>query len=239
MSSPAHPRACWGLLNQRLRWSLSVRGWLALLALSLLSAVLAILTIYPFLALTRRTDAELLAVEGWIHDYAIRHAKQEFDAGHYSAVYATGGPVQGVSSYINDYSTAASIGAQRLKREGIAADRVHLAPSRINARDRTYSSAVALRALLRRQAIPVSTINVVTEDVHARRTRLLFQLAFGPDVAVGVISVPNPDYDAKRWWRYSEGVRDVLSESISYIYAKFLFFPPRSLPPEINPSSAS
>jgi hypothetical protein len=71
----------------------------------------------------------------------------------------------------------------------------------------------------------VQSINVMTEDVHARRTRLLFQEAFGKDVTVGIIAVPNPDYDSAHWWRYSEGVRDVLGETIAYVYAKFFFYP--------------
>lgn len=235
--APAH--ACWGLLTQRPRWSLSLRGWLLLLVIALTGGAAVPLTIYPFLALTDRSDANLLAVEGWIHDYAIRSAKNEFDAGRYDYVIATGGPVHGVGPYINDFSTAASIGAHRLKREGIVADRVQMAPARTSERDRTYGSAVALRDWLHARQIPVRALNVITEDVHARRTRLLFQAAFGPEVRIGVIAVPNPDYNSARWWRYSEGVRDVLAETISYIYAKFLFFPPRSLPPEITPSSAS
>ena len=68
-------------------------------------------------------------------------------------------------------------------------------------------------------------INVVTEDVHARRTRLLFQEALGPDVKVGIIAVPSPEYEARHWWRYSEGVREVIGESIAYVYARFLFWP--------------
>jgi hypothetical protein len=54
---------------------------------------------------------------------------------------------------------------------------------------------------------------------------LLFQEAFGSDVRVGIISIPNPDYDEKRWWHYSDGVRDMVGEVIAYIYAKFLFWP--------------
>ena len=41
-------------------------------------------------------------------------------------------------------------------------------------RDRTYGSAVALRNWLREHNVPVSGINVITEDLHARRYRLLF-----------------------------------------------------------------
>jgi len=71
----------------------------------------------------------------------------------------------------------------------------------------------------------VHSINVLTEDAHARRTRLLYQKAFGKNVAVGVIAISNPDYDPKDWWRYSEGVREVIGESIAYIYAQFFFYP--------------
>ena len=38
---------------------------------------------------------------------------------------------------------------------------------------------------------------------------------------LGVIAVPDPDYDARHWWRYSEGVKDVISEGAAYLYAKF------------------
>ena len=56
------------------------------------------------------------------------------------------------------------------------------------------------------------------------------QKAFGPSVKIGVISVPDPDYDPKHWWRYSEGVREVLGESIAYIYARIFFHPSKNLP---------
>jgi L,D-peptidoglycan transpeptidase YkuD (ErfK/YbiS/YcfS/YnhG family) len=42
-------------------------------------------------------------------------------------------------------------------------------------------------------------------------------------------SPSNPDYNPKQWWRYSDGVREVIGESIAYIYAKFFFYPSASL----------
>ena len=71
----------------------------------------------------------------------------------------------------------------------------------------------------------VSSFNIVAESTHSRRTWLLFQEAFGDKVKVGIIAVQNPDYDPKRWWRSSDGFRDVVSEAIAYLYAKFLFHP--------------
>ena len=101
-----------------------------------------------------------------------------------------------------------------------------MVPSRVMDRDRTYGSAVALRNWFRDHNMAVPGINVVTEDLHARRTRLLFQKAFGKDVQVGIIAVANVGYPANRWWRYSQGLEDVVTELAAYLYARLLFFPP-------------
>jgi uncharacterized SAM-binding protein YcdF (DUF218 family) len=103
-----------------------------------------------------------------------------------------------------------------------------MVPSHVNGRERTYSSAIALRDWFRDNT-PVHTINVVTEGAHARRTRLLYQKAVGRNVTAGTIAVSNPAYNPKQWWRYSDGVREVIGESIAYIYAKFFFYPSASL----------
>src|SRR5437867_3326458 len=67
---------------------------------------------------------------------------------------------------------------------------------------------------------------------HARRTQLLYQEAFGKKVSVGIIAVSNPDYNPKEWWRYGDGVREVIGESIAYIYAEFFFWPGAAEPRE-------
>jgi hypothetical protein len=48
-----------------------------------------------------------------------------------------------------------------------------------------------------------------------RRTQLLYQEALGKNVTVGIIAVSNPDYDPTQWWRYSDGVREVIDKSIA------------------------
>jgi uncharacterized SAM-binding protein YcdF (DUF218 family) len=216
----------WGILVRKERWGLSWRGWLIVFAGALLTFSLFLFRIYPFLAVTHRVDTNVLVVEGWIHEYAIRAALKEFQSNHYQRVFTTGGSVEGTGGYINDYSTAASVGADLLRKNGLSNESLQMVPSRVMDRDRTYGSAVALRNWFREHNMPVRSINVVTEDVHARRTCLLFQKALGHDVAVGVIAVTNPDYDASHWWRYSEGVKDVFAESVANIYVRLLFFYP-------------
>lgn len=213
------------LVNRKERWGLSGRGWLVLSVVLILSFAGWTLNIQPFLVETQRVPSDVLVVEGWIHEFAIRQAVKEFQAGHYRIIYATGGPIEGSGGYVNDFNTSASVGADLLVKDGIPPESVQMVPSHVSGRDRTYSSAVALREWFHEHHVAVSGFNLLTEDAHARRSRLLYQEAFGRDVAVGVIAAPDPDYDAKRWWYYSEGVREILGESIAYLYAKFFFWP--------------
>jgi len=174
---------------------------------------------------TSRVDATVLVVEGWMHEFGIRAGAEEFKAGGYQRVFTTGGPVTGTGGYTSDLNTSASVGAGGLKAVGVPSGSVQMVPSRVMGRDRTYSSAVALRDWFRERNMTVRSLNIVTEDAHARRTRLLFQKAFGDEVVVGIIAVPNADYDGRHWWRYSEGVREVVGEAIAYIYARLFFHP--------------
>jgi hypothetical protein len=214
-----------GCITRRQRWGLSWRGWLAVILLAALIAGLWMLNVQPFLAQTRRVDTKVLVVEGWVHEYVFEAAVKEFRTGHYEKIYTTGGPVPGKGGYVNDYGTFASVGADSLAGAGMPKGSVQMVPSHVSGRDRTYSSAVALREYFQSNGLAIKSLNVLTEDVHARRSRMLFQEALGPEVTVGVISVPDPDYDPARWWHYSEGVREILGESIAWCYAAFLFHP--------------
>ena len=219
------PNKLLGLLNRRERWGLSLRGWITVLTLFLLSAFSFVILIHPFLAVTHRVPCKVLVVEGWIPINGVHAAVKEFETGQYEQIFTTGGPLQSAKRTSFIYDTDAYQSARLLKQAGIAAADVQCVPSCYVGRDRTYNSAIALRDWLLEHKASVKSFNVLTEDCHARRTRLLFQEAFGSSVDIGIISVPDPDYDARHWWRYSEGVRTVIDESIAYLYAKFLFWP--------------
>lgn len=214
-----------GFLVRRYRWELSLKAKLLLLSALLVLGVSMVLGVYPFLALTERVDANVLVVEGWVHPYAVEASVQEFNNRHYRQIFTTGGPVVGNGGYVNDYQTSASTGADLLKKAGIAAEFIQMVPSHIIGRDRTYSSAIALRDWFRTHDLHVQSLNIVTEGAHARRTRLLFEKALGPGVKVGVIAVPNPDFDARHWWLYSEGAEEIIQEGVGYLYAKVFFHP--------------
>ena len=217
-------RICLGIFTRRERWGLGWRGWLLLAGGWGGLAWLWVFHVQAFLAPTQRVPARVLVVEGWINPYAARAAAHEFLTGNYDFVCTTGGPITG-SGATNIYNTAASVGGERLIGAGVPAEKVHIVPADSVGRDRTYTSALALREWFRLQTNTVTAFNLLTEDVHARRSRLLFQKAFGTAMPVGIIAVPDPDYEPAHWWRYSEGVREILGETIAYAYARFIFTP--------------
>ncbi len=231
-SSGNRSQKLWGIISLKERWGLSWQGRLFVTSVVLLAIYAVVLNVHPFLAVTHRVNAKILVVEGWINEYAIRAGAAEFKTGDYEDIITTGGPVAGSGGYTNDYNTFAGVGARRLKAAGLADESVQMVPSHVIGRDRTYCSAIALRRWLRDHNMPLRSLNVVTEDAHARRTHLLFQKVLGNDVRVGIISIPNPDYDAKHWWRYSEGVREVIGEGIAYTYAKVFFYQSEPSPEE-------
>jgi hypothetical protein len=132
-----------GLFTRTTRWGLSWRGWVLIAAIGLLGAVLTVANIYSFLAVTNRVGADTLVVEGWIDEFAMQTAVNEFRSGGYRHLCTTGGPVRGSGGYINDYQTAASVGAGLLKKLGIPSESVQIVPSHVIGRNRTYSCAVA------------------------------------------------------------------------------------------------
>jgi DUF218 domain len=216
-------RALWGLLVRRNRWGLSFWAKILLGAILILGGNVAVRGIYPFLAITKPVNTDVLIVEGWVHPFVIEAGAKEFKNGTYRRIFVTGGPVVGKGGYVNDFQTSASVGADRLKAVGVPAEDLQMVPSRVSGRDRTYSSAVALRDWLRHYDQQLQSFNVMTEGAHGRRSRLMFERAFGPNVKIGVISITTPDFDARHWWQYSEGTEEVVQETIAYFYAKFLF----------------
>ena len=180
--------------------------------------VLVFLKIHPFLAVTAPVPAKVLVVEGWVPDYAIGEALEEYTKNGYDWVFTTGGPLR-VGGYLAQHKDFAHLAAATFERMGMPTNRIRAVPTEEKFRNRTYASAVALRNYWESQGIQCNAINLVTEGTHARRSRFCFQRALGPAVQVGVISVENRDYSSDRWWRYSSGVKMILGETVALLYA--------------------
>jgi hypothetical protein len=218
-------RRCFGLLRRQERWGLSLRGWLAASGLAVLLGVLFVFQIYPFLAITdRQPPSDYLVAEGWVPVDVLKGALAEFNAGGYRQILVSGCIVH--DEWMDKPGvTYADWGASKLRRLGMPNDLIQPVPCLVQRKDRTYNSALAVKQWMGEHGIQPSHINVVTEGAHARRSRLLFQKAFGPGVKVGIIAIEDPQFDPDHWWRSSEGVREVVGETVAYLYARLLFHP--------------
>ena len=210
------------LVDKRERWGLTWWGRIALL-LVLVVAVLGTLPyIHGFLAVDTPLKGQLLVVEGWIPDYALPGAISEFGKNGYKLMIAVGGPIE-VGSHLSDFKSYARLMQARLIQLGFDEKRLMVLETGDVKKDRTYQSAKVVRRWAVLNKIPLQGLDVYTLGPHARRSRLLFQKAFGQEVAVGVIAAKDQDYDPKSWWKCSEGVRTVVGELIAYVYALIFF----------------
>lgn len=214
-----------GLLVRKERWGISWMGRVVIFWIVTASAALFVFCIQPFLAVTEPVAGTMLVVEGWIPPAAVARAAGEFRTGRYNFLVTTGGPFTRDRGQPGNSNNWAETGAYWLRKAGVDAALIHPVASSVADRDRTYHSALALRAWLMANAPEVRAINVFTEGAHARRTRLLFEKALGPNFRVGIIAAQNPEYDPAHWWRTSEGFREVISESVAYLYARVVFRP--------------
>jgi len=213
------------LTTIRKRRVLTPIGW-AVLLIGFSSVLISImLFVHPFLAPTKPVGGDILVVEGWLPNYALEKAKEQFQQGGYQLLVTTGGKI-GRGFHLSEYKTWAELAASTLKNLDFPEDKIIAVPVHKNfKKDRTYHSILALQRRLYEEGFNEASIDMVSLGVHARRSWFLYEKVFS-SVNVGVVAIFPNDYDASRWWLSSVGVRNVISESIAYLYARFIFSPP-------------
>ncbi len=215
-------KAFWGLVRYREVPIPTLRGVFLFSILSVALLSILVLTAHQFFAVSHPVRTGVLVVEGWVPEYVLRVARDEFMQHRYEKLYVTGGPTDSEED-MREYGTYAVLGATKLMRMGMSKDVVQAVPSPSVRRDRTYASALALRASLYQDGAIHKGVDVVSIGVHARRSRLLFQRAFGESPQVGIIAVEDRSYDPTCWWNSSQGVRTLVGEFVAYMYAILVF----------------
>lgn len=202
-------------------WTLTIQGWLAVVGFIIALALFLVTHIHSFLAVNSPIQADILVVEGWIPDYAIKNAIAEFNKGNYQKLITTGLPLQ-LGYYLSPYKNDAELAAATLTVLGFEQDKLVAVPASTVPRNRTSAAAIALNQWLKTSDLNVKSINVYSFDAHARRSWLIFKQALAPNIKVGIISEKPLEYNPQKWWSYSAGVRSIISEAIAYIYARLI-----------------
>ncbi len=206
------------LIQLQQKWVLTFQGWLVLLLCIAALLLFCVTQIHSFLAFNAPIKADVLVVEGWIQDHAIEKAIAEFEQGGYQKLITTGAPLS-KGYHLAEYNNFAELTGATLITLGFEQDKLVAVPAPKVQKDRTAAAAIALRQWISAANLPIKSINLYTEDVHARRSWLIYKQALAPDIKVGVIAINSIDYDPKYWWTYSAGVRKIISELIAYCYA--------------------
>ncbi len=223
--SSAAPRRRFGrLLEHRVCLVPTWRGWGLLLFFTALVILGAGRQLCAFLTVNEPVAGGVLVVEGWVPPYAARQAVEEFQRNHYQGIYATGEPTGDESPYVG-YASYADLTVAHLLEAGATSDTVHAVPAPFVGKDRTFTTASVLKKRLEADGVSTAKVNVISVGPHSRRSRLLYQFAFGPGSQIGMIAIADREFDPQHWWRSSNGVRSVVGEAIAYCYARFLFHP--------------
>jgi uncharacterized SAM-binding protein YcdF (DUF218 family) len=209
----------------------TIWGWFLFLIISSVVCVLSVQNIYRFLAPNAPVDARILVVEGWLARTELDQAVQAFKMGNYTSVATTGGPTDWPET---KYGNFAQMAADYLAQHGVPRELIHVVPAPPSAQERTFLSAVMLRESLAKSGSKIEAINLFSSGAHARRSRLLFRMALGNKVQVGILAAKPDGYDPQAWWRTSTGVESIIFQTIGLIWVKCFFWPgPPGSPQEL------
>ncbi len=218
------------LFRRRAVWLPTIWGALAGVVVLAAAALAFVAWIGPHLARSAPVrgpggpGARTLVVEGWLREAELDAAVAAFRRGRYERVVVSGGPIEDWAEG-RRFGSYAERAADYLSRHGLAAVPVVAVPAPASAQDRTYLSAVMVRDWLEKDGAASAPIDLFSSGVHARRSQIVYRMAFGPAVEIGVIAAAPIDYDPGRWWTTSAGAKAVLGEAIGVAWTRCCFWP--------------
>jgi hypothetical protein len=189
-----------------------------LLILLILGAigVFAFRNLAIFLAVSEPVDARYLVIEGWLGKHELKQSLEVFIEKRYQHAFVSGVPIK--DSFNTGFSSLADRGYDYLLSIGFPEEKLTAVPAPDTVRNRTYVSAVAIRDRLASQNLAVEALDVFSGNVHARRSRYLYQLAFGEPVRIGIIAASPEKFELETWWRSSDVVKSVSTEAIGWFW---------------------
>jgi hypothetical protein len=202
----------------------TISGWIFILFICFVTGFLLAKNLYSFLALNLPSGARVLVVEGWLAPQELDQAIEAFKKGKYERIVTTGGPVSGWPGLSQD-TDYAELAADYLAHHGVQRDLISAVSAQKSAQERTFLSAVMFRESAQRLGITLDAVDIFSAGPHARRSRLLFQMALGQEVRVGVLAAKPDGFDPAVWWRTSEGVEQMFFQSFGYVWVKCCFWP--------------
>jgi hypothetical protein len=156
-------------------------------------------------------QADTLVVEGWVPPYVLDSAVVEIRSGAYRHIFVTGMEADPRNS--SDVFGA----VDHLVSMKVSPGTIQVANAPLARWNRTSRMARAVADRIRAMDYRPNGVNVITLGPHGRQSRLALRRALGPDIPVGVITVPKDDYDPSFWWASAVGVRKTTKDFAGWL----------------------
>lgn len=127
----------------------------------------------------------------------------------------------GKERIINNFNSNAELARNRLLSMGIDSSLVKAIPCKIVKINRTLTSALAFRNWLKTTNIDIKGINIISMGTHARRTWMTYNKILDEKYVIGIISLPDYNYNHSRTYRLLKTIR----ETLGIIYYWFILLP--------------
>jgi len=216
------------LFEQRICTVLKLRYKLLLLLMSVMVLLAMLSEANAFLSKQAPLSSKVLVVEGWLPDYALKEAMSIYTQGGYAKLITTGGPIS-AGSYLKEYKDYAHLAKATLVAMGMKKEALTAVAAPDVKRERTYHSALALQKWMKQNRFETEVFNLASLGPHTRRSMMLFKKAFSQDdtdvnekIMIGSIAIAPQEYDPKKWYASSAGVRTTIGELIAYVYVLLL-----------------
>lgn len=213
------------LFRKREVWLPSL--WGCVMFAAMLGACLTVVGrgLNDYLSQNAPVGAPTLIVEGWLTAEALDQAATVARTGRYARVITTGGPVDKSLGGCG-YPTYAEQAAAYLRGHGLGGLPVDAVAAPASKQDRTFLSAVVVRDWLKDAGGDRRAIDVFSDGAHARRTRILYEMAFGPGTHVGIYAAKEDGRYETPWWSDAQSVRYTVDQAITLLWVECCFRAP-------------
>ena len=196
-------------------------GWIVILAILVLIVDILFRNLALFLTVNQPVGADYLVVEAWMNKVELDQGLAYFEDNNFSKVLLVGGPI-GNDFYGIDVNYAERAAAY-LMTQGLPEENTAIIRAPYSTQNRTFLNAVMVREWFKQQGISVTRLDVFSSSVHTRRSRNLYQQAFGNQVAIGIIASQPSNFDPAHWWKSSASGKGVAVEFASWALTKCCF----------------
>ena len=118
--------------------------------------------------------------------------------------------VNGEQRIINNFNSNAESARNRLISMGIDSSRIFATSGKKVIVNRTLTSALSFRDWLKGTKINIQGINIISLGAHARRTWMIYNKILNEKYPIGIISLPDYNYNRSKVYRLLKTIREIL-----------------------------